>query len=220
MKPLSAPAEDCLLLIHRLEERGEIPSTSGLARGLKVTDSTITAMLQKLSQRQLIYYQPRKDMSLTPSGRQLALQLIRRHRLIETFLMAHLGYRWDEVHAEAERIEHVVSERFVDAVNQMLGFPTVDPHGDPIPDAAGVEIERHLRCLADLAQGERGVLARVMEATPEALIYLGQLGLTLGVVVEVVAVPAHDSVMELMVNGRSCVLGRPLAAQILVENVN
>ncbi len=134
---LSAPAEDCLLLVHRMRERQEAASTSSLARGLGVTDSTVTAMVQKLARLKLLNHRSRKEISLTAAGQKLTRQLIRRHRLIETYLCSHLGYAWDEVHAEAERLEHVVSDRFIEAICDLLGHPEVDPHGDPIPDACG-----------------------------------------------------------------------------------
>ncbi|MBI5058723.1 metal-dependent transcriptional regulator [candidate division KSB1 bacterium] len=214
---LSAPAEDCLLLVHRLRERAEPVSTSNLARELGVTDSTVTAMIQKLARRRLLHYKPRHEISLTRQGGEIASRLIRRHRLIECFLCEHLGYSWDEVHAEAERIEHAVSERFVDAINAKLGNPAFDPHGDPIPSSDGNEVARALVRLSELAVDQRAVVARVHGKKPETLIYLAGLALKPGARVRVTDSPEHDSVLQLEVNGKPVTLGKPLADQILLE---
>jgi DtxR family transcriptional regulator, Mn-dependent transcriptional regulator len=214
---LSAPAEDCLLLVHRMSERQEAASTSSLARGLGVTDSTVTAMVQKLARLKLLNHRSRKEISLTAAGYKLTRQLIRRHRLIETYLCSRLGYAWDEVHAEAERLEHVVSDRFIEAICDLLGHPEVDPHGDPIPDASGAERRRDLVNLAAAKVGQKGRVARVLNATPESLGYLASLGMKLGARVDVVEVPSHDDILHLKVEGRAVALGKTLAAQILLE---
>lgn len=214
---LSAPAEDCILLVHRLTERSEVVSTSALAHELGVTDSTVTAMVQKLAKLKLLNYRPRKAISLTRLGGALASRLIRRHRLIETYLCTELGYSWDEVHGEAESIEHSVSERFVEAISRKLGHPSFDPHGDPIPSADGVEIERALVPLVSLDVETPAVLARVYEKEPDILVYLAKLGLKPGARVRVVERPAHDSVVRLAVEDKLCMIGKPLARKLFVE---
>jgi DtxR family Mn-dependent transcriptional regulator len=215
--PLSAPAEDCLLRIHRLEERAETASTSGLARALGVTDSTVTAMVQKLAKRKLVLHKPRKEIALTKQGSSLATKLIRRHRLIETYLYEQLGYSWDEVHAEAEQLEHVVSDRFVDAIDKKLHHPQFDPHGDPIPTAEGLEPVRQLVALTTLTEAATGIVARVYEKSPETLIYLAQLRLVPGARVRVTAVPLQDELIHITVNGAECVLSRELASLIMLD---
>lgn len=217
VKMLSIAAEDCLLYAYRLKERSEELSISALARGLGVGDSTVTAMIQKLAKQKLVNHVPRRDISLSETGAKLARQLIRRHRLIETYLCQKLGYTWDEVHDEAERIEHAVSDRFVEAIDRELGFPKFDPHGDPIPDQDGVSTTRTLRRLSDLTVGEHGKVARIIEGKPDALIYLSKLGLELGTDVEVTYAPDQDEIVHISVEGVQRTLGASVASNILVE---
>lgn len=214
---LSVPAEDCLLSIHRCAERQESATTSGLARALGVADSTVTVMIQKLARLRLVSYKPRREIALTKQGSSVAAHLIRKHRLIETFLHEQLGYSWDEVHAEAERIEHVVSERFIEALDRKLNFPQTDPHGDPIPDSAGHTFERTLIPLRELRLGEQGIVRRVCEKSSEALVYLAELEIKPQATIVIKAAPAYDDVLEISVNGRPRALGKALAAQVLVE---
>jgi DtxR family Mn-dependent transcriptional regulator len=216
---LSAPAEDCLLLVHRFTEREEPVSTSRLARGLGVTDSTVTAMIQKLARQKLLNHKPRREISLTPAGSELAIKMIRRHRLIESFLHDKLGYAWDEVHAEAEQIEHAVSEKFVEAISKALNHPTLDPHGDPIPDESGSGDPRVLVKLSEAPAGLHGVLARVLTGKPDVLIYLAEQGLKPGAVLELLESSPHDSIIRVRVGHREVSLGEKLAGQIMVERL-
>lgn len=217
MKSLSSAAEDCLLFAYRLSERGEELSISALARGLGVGDSTITAMIQKLAKLKLVNHVPRREISLSKTGGELARSLIRRHRLIETYLHQKLGYSWDEVHREAESIEHAVSEKFVEAIDRELGFPKFDPHGDPIPDSEGQSDSRKLRRLSELHVGDHGKVARIIEGKPDALIYLSKLGLELGTDVEVTYAPDQDEIVHVSVEGVQRTIGASVAANILVE---
>lgn len=216
---LSRAAEDCLLLVHRLSERQVPPTTSGLARSLGVADSTVTAMLHRLSKLQLLNYQARKLLSLTESGKREAQRLIRRHRLIETYLWVHLGYSLSEVHDEAERLEHVVTDKFVDAVAKQLGHPSVDPHGEPIPNGHGEIVQRELRSLSELKEGETGKLALVQDTRPQTLSYLEGLGLYIGARVEVVAVPGADKVRTLRAGKREMTVSEELASHVWVEDI-
>lgn len=217
MNMLSTAAEDCLLFAYRLSERGEELSISALARGLGLGDSTVTAMIQKLARQKLVHHIPRREVSLSEQGVAIARQLIRRHRLIESYLHDKLGYSWDEVHDEAERIEHAVSDRFVEAIDRELGFPKFDPHGDPIPDAEGLFATRKLRRLSEMGVGEHGKVARIIEGKRDALLYLTKLGLELGTDVEVTYAPAQDEIVHISVEGVQRTLGATVAANILVE---
>ncbi|MCB1060486.1 MAG: metal-dependent transcriptional regulator [Calditrichaeota bacterium] len=214
---LTSAAEDCLLYAYRLFERGEELSVSALARGLRVGDSTVTAMIQKLAKQKLMIHVPRREVSLSESGEKLARKLIRRHRLIETYLHNKLGYSWDEVHDEAERIEHAVSDRFVEAIDRELDFPKFDPHGDPIPDSEGVSATRRLRKLSDMGVGDHGKVARIMDGKPDALIYLSKLGIELGTDLEVIFAPDQDEIVHVSVEGVQRTLGATVASNILVE---
>ena len=214
---LSPAAEDCLLLVHRMGERQEPASTSGLARALGVTDSTVTAMVQKLSRLHLMQRPQKREIALTTKGEQLARRLIRRHRLIEAYLHEFLGYSWDEVHEEAERLEHAVSERFVDAINERLGYPALDPHGDPIPDHKGHVANRKLVRLSEAAPGTKGRVARVVTGRADLLVYLTELGIKLGTAVEVLNIPAHDNVVHLRMKREQVTIGKQVAGEILIE---
>lgn len=214
---LSPAAEDCLLLLYRMQERQEQATTSGVARALGVADSTITVMVQKLSRRKLVHHRARQEITLTATGLQHAQRMIRRHRLIETYLWTELGYSWEEVHAEAEHLEHAVSDRFVDAIADRLHHPTVDPHGDPIPDARGEEIQRDLHRLTALKEGERAKVARILGGKTDVLSYLTSLGIELGAELEVMALPGLDTVVRVRVGGREAAIGAGIAADILVE---
>ena len=219
MKELSSAAEDCLLFAYRLSERGEELSISALARGLGVGDSTVTAMIQKLAKLKLFNHVPRREISLSATGAELARNLIRRHRLIETYLHQKLGYTWDEVHKEAESIEHAVSEKFVEAIDRELGYPQFDPHGDPIPSRTGVSESRKLKRLSDLRVGDHGKVARIVEGKPDALIYLAKLGLEVGTDVEVTYAPDQDEIVHISVEGVQRTLGANVAGNILVEQL-
>jgi len=216
---LSTAAEDCLLLVHRLEERGEAVTTSGLARSLGVADSTTTAMLQRLSRKRLLKYKARKIIALSAQGQEVAVRLIRRHRLIETYLARHLDYSLPELHAEAESLEHAVSDRFIEAISRKLGNPTIDPHGEPIPDEHGVQIVRPMNSLAEAPAGARGRVARLLDTRPETLRHLSDLGLSIGASVEVLDAPRADRVVHLRVGNTERVLGSELASGILLEDM-
>jgi DtxR family transcriptional regulator, Mn-dependent transcriptional regulator len=216
-RPLSTAAEDCLLRIQRMSELQTAASTSSLARELNVTDSTVTAMVQKLVRLKLVYHPQKREIGLTPSGIQLALRLIRRHRLIETYLHEFLGYSWHELHEEAERLEHAVSDHFIEAINERLGDPDSDPHGDPIPDRKGHIANRKLIRLSDAAAGAKGRIARVTNGRADLLIYLTELGIKLGAKVDVLDVPTHDSVVHLHVLKKNVTIGKSVAAEIFID---
>jgi DtxR family Mn-dependent transcriptional regulator len=213
---LSAAAEDCLLLVHRMQEREEAASTSRLSRALGVADSTVTAMVQKLSKLHLLR-RDKRLVALTVKGETLARQLIRRHRLIESYLHEFLGYNWEDVHAEAERLEHAVSPRFVEAISEQLGHPVFDPHGNPIPDAKGNVQSRRLARLSDVPAGTRGRVAQVLTESPDVLVYLSELGIELGSKVRVMAAPEHDTIVQLRLGKNDIVLGQQIASQVLIE---
>jgi DtxR family Mn-dependent transcriptional regulator len=214
---ISTAAEDCLLAVHRLTERSVPVTTSQLAHALGVRDSTVTAMAQRLARNGLLNYLIRKEMSLTERGLSVARSLTRRHRLIETFLWVHMGYSWEEIHDEADKFEHIVSEKFVDVIDRQLGGPRIDPHGDPIPDKCGNEAQRQLRPLSSVGAGWSGKIARVLKTDPQTLVYLSDLGLHVGARLAVIDIPEHDTYLHLQISGRACTLGREIASQILVE---
>jgi DtxR family transcriptional regulator, Mn-dependent transcriptional regulator len=180
--------QDYAKAVYALETRhGESVSTNDLAERLGLTPGSVSAMLRKLSDVGLVEHEPYRGVRLTGEGRDVALEVLRHHRLIELFLAQELGMPWDRVHSEAEVLEHVLSEDLEQLISARLGHPTLDPHGDPIP-TAGLEIDEHpTRSLDDLAVGERGRFVRVSDSDPEMLRYLAAQGIALGDRLEVTA---------------------------------
>ncbi|HWX74046.1 MAG TPA: metal-dependent transcriptional regulator [Solirubrobacteraceae bacterium] len=179
---LRSPAvEDYSKAIFSLETRGSEPvATNALADRLGITPGSVSAMLKKLDELGLITHVPYRGVRLTPEGRRLALEVIRHHRLLESFLADSLGMSWDRVHAEAEVLEHVLSEELEQLIASKLGHPTVDPHGDPIP-GADLELEEpDTHTLESLSEGARGVFVRVSDSDPEMLRYLAGRGISPG----------------------------------------
>ena len=184
---LSPSQEDYLKQIFLLGDGVESVSTRDLSVRLAVRPASVTGMVQRLAEQELVIHEPYRGVKLTDGGRRVALEMLRHHRLLETFLERVLGYGWDEVHDEAERLEHVISERFEARIAETMGHPTRDPHGDPIPDAdlrlppAADEVR-----LSRLATGKSVTLTRVGTQDRESLNLLSQLSLVPGVRVTVV----------------------------------
>ncbi len=181
----TAAVEDYLKWIYNIEERSESAVTVGeLAHRLGITPSSVSGMVRKLAAARLVVHRRYAGLQLTPDGRRAALMVLRRQRLIETYLVAALGYGWDEVQEDAEVLEHVISDRLLDRIADALGHPTRDPHGDPIPAADGTPTATPTRWLSDLQEGERGRLVRVVDATPSLLRWLTEQGVAIGDPVE------------------------------------
>jgi DtxR family Mn-dependent transcriptional regulator len=184
----SSPAiEDYSKAIYALEQRGREPvSTNALAERLGVTPASASGMVKRLGELGLVSHQPYRGVSLTESGRRLALEVIRHHRLLELYLVTDLGVPWDRVHQEAEVLEHVLSEELEELIAAKLGNPTRDPHGDPIPTADLRIEELPTDSLDALPKGARGTLVRVSDSDPEMLRYLADRGIAPGDSFEVV----------------------------------
>ena len=179
--PLSSSVGDYLKTIWLLSNNGGgAVGTGEIARELGVTAPSVTGMLGKMHGLGLVRYQPYRGAELTSEGQQEAVRLVRRHRLLETFMITELGFGWDEVHAEAELMEHVVSDEFTERLAQHLGQPQFDPHGDPIPRADGSMPTAPHTPLAQLEMGERFVVHRVLSQESEVLAYLESLGVEPG----------------------------------------
>ncbi len=180
---ITQSAQDYLKAIYdvQAETGGEPVSTSALAARLGIAPGSVTGMLKKLSESdpRLVDYERHHGARLTPAGERAALDVIRHHRLIESYLSNALGYSWDQVHTEADRLEHAISEEFEDRIAAMLGDPETDPHGEPIPDRNGYVPPRKEIRLTDLAAGQCGVISRVSDDDPALLRYLSDLGIAL-----------------------------------------
>jgi DtxR family Mn-dependent transcriptional regulator len=174
-------------------------------------------MLKTLDESNLATYRPYEGVRLTPAGRALALRVLRRHRLIEQFLSQTLNLTWDEVHEEAEHMEHAVSDALVDRIDAYLGHPTTDPHGDPIPQPDGTMAAAADRSLADCAVGERFRIARVTDQSPEFLRYLSQTGLEIGAQGSLVANDPAGASVTIRIAGERTALSREASQKIMVR---
>ena len=214
----SSSVGDYLKAVWELAE-GEAASTKDVADRLSVNPASVTNMFARLRGMGLVEYERYRGASLTEEGLSEALRLVRRHRLIETFLLDHLGYSWEEVHEEAEKLEHAVSDRFTERLAELLGHPDHDPHGDPIPSADLSLAPEDLRPLGEAAAGERVRVCRVSEDAG-VLAHLGERGLIPGEALRVQEVRAVDGVVTVEdKDGVSHALGHALAASIFVERV-
>ncbi len=202
-----------------VRQRGKAAATGQLADALGVSPGTVTSMLKTLHDSELVEYTPYEGVKLTDAGRALALRVLRRHRLIELFLSKTLDLNWDEVHEEAENMEHAVSDLLVDRIDEYLGFPETDPHGDPIPRADGTVPAPSSRNMMDLRVGEQFQLVRVLDQEPKFLRYLSDAGLPLGAVGKVTGHSAEAGVMTIEVEGHATTLSREVAAKLMVDSL-
>ena len=216
----TSTVEDYLKCILLEGERGaadRVP-TGQIAAALAVTPGTVTSMLKTLADSGLVDYEAYAGAELTAHGRQLALHVLRRHRLIELFLVRLLGFDWSEVHDEADRLEHAVSERVVERLDELLGHPEVDPHGDPIPTAAGEIDSPGTTPLDALEVGARARVARIADQVPEFLRLIERLGLVPGVKLRIAAREIAADLIEIdLGRGKRITLGRRAAAKVFVE---
>jgi len=211
--------EDYLKTIYEIEREQSKVATTVLAEQLGVAPASVTGMIKKLAEMELVAYEPYQGVILTQAGRRIALEVIRHHRLIELFLAEALGVPWDQVHAEAHKIEHVLSEDLLDRIDTALGHPTTDPHGAPIPTREGTLDQPPCRPLADLKPGQSGVIAEVYDNDPALLRYLGELGLYPKVAVRVVTVAPFEGPLTVRIGDMEHALGREVANQILVTGI-
>ena len=214
--------DDYLKAIYELASDDGRATTALIAKKLDVAPASVTGMLRKLAEQQppFIDYEKHRGATLTDPGRRRALEIIRHHRLIELFLHETLGYRWDEVHAEAEKLEHAISERFEDRIAEVLGDPEVDPHGHPIPRKDGTIPDRADRRLLDLEAGAEAVVSRVSDRDPELLRYFSELGVRPGVSIELLERTPFDGPLMVRIDGSADVkaLGNRVCREIRVRS--
>jgi DtxR family Mn-dependent transcriptional regulator len=216
--PLTAAVEDYVKAIYMLQGSREAASTNALAVRLDVTPSAVSGMLRKLAALGLVEHEPYHGVRLTERGRLVALEVVRHHRLLELFLVESLGMGWDEVHAEAEVLEHVLSDELEELIAAKLGDPTLDPHGDPIPSRElAIADDVGTRDLYQLEPGDHGTLVRVSDADPKMLRYLTERGITPGERLEVIERQPFDGPLSVRVGKRVHVLGATLARAIRVQ---
>jgi DtxR family Mn-dependent transcriptional regulator len=215
---VTSAVEDYAKAIYSLEERRQrAVSTTALAERLGVTPASASGMVRKLAELELVSHAPYRGVQLTAAGRRLALEVLRHHRLLELYLATSLGVPWDRVHAEAEVLEHHLSEELEELIAAKLGDPTHDPHGDPIPARDGTVEARPTRSLHALEAGDRGTFVRISDSEPEMLRYLADRGISPGAKLVIVDKQPFDGPLFVRFGDDVHVLGGALARAMRVE---
>jgi DtxR family Mn-dependent transcriptional regulator len=209
--------QDYLKTIFKLQHGGQAAATNAIADKLGVSAASVTGMVKKLSKMGLVTHSPYHGVELTDEGRMLALEMIRHHRLLELYLLKALGYTWDKVDAEAERLEHHISEDMEAAMAAFLGDPTEDPHGDPIPTKDGYMPDVRYERLTEVDPGTTVRIRRVKDSDPDLLRYLGTIGMYPHVLVEVVDKAPFDGPLVVRVSGSQQALGHQVTDSVFVE---
>ena len=219
MVNFSASEENYIKAIYHLQNEDGNVTTNELAARLNSKPASITDMMKKLKTRKLVHYQPYQGFRLTAEGKKIALGIIRRHRLWEFFLAEKLKFNWDEVHEVAEHMEHVSSKKLIDKLDEFLGFPKFDPHGDPIPDVNGkMEINKQLN-LSDWPLNKQATVCRVINQTPELLDLLHHKKISLGTRLEITKKFDYDESVEIKINKQAPItISRQLAKTIFVNH--
>jgi DtxR family transcriptional regulator, Mn-dependent transcriptional regulator len=218
IESISPHVQDYAKAVYALESRkGGAVSTTDLAERLEVTPGSVSAMVRKLAELGLVEHEPYRGVRLTEHGREVALEVLRHHRLIELFLTQELGMPWDRVHAEAEVLEHVISEELEQLIAARLGHPTLDPHGDPIPTHEFEIDEGHTRSLDELTAGVVGRFMRVSDSDPRMLRYLTGQGIAIGDRLEVIGHQPFGGPVFVKLSDREVALGGELARAMRVE---
>ncbi|OGN88907.1 MAG: hypothetical protein A2Y88_05110 [Chloroflexi bacterium RBG_13_48_10] len=217
----SQATEDYLKAIYKITRKTDRASTNDIAAMMGVSPASATGMVQKLASAQppLLQYEKHRGAALTLKGEQIALEIIRHHRLLETFLQEKLGYTWDEVHEEADQLEHVISEELEERIAQALGDPHYDPHGDPIPNREFHLPHQSSISMAELQPGDQAIVVRINTDNPDLLRYLTSIGLSLQSKIKVINVSPFDGNTSLKIDGKdaSCILGSRITGNIFVE---
>lgn len=214
---LSLAEENYLKAIYHLSEHGtKDVLTNALADSMQTKAASVTDMIKKLSNKKFISYKKYYGVNVTTKGKGQALQVIRKHRLWETFLVQKLGFTWDEVHEVAEQLEHIKSPRLIEKLDEFLGFPTADPHGDPIPDGNGkIKTKPHIP-LDQLGEGYRGVIVAVKDSDSDLLKYLDRIGATPGKKIQLINKEAYDDSMEVILDNQKIFISKEVSKNILV----
>lgn len=212
--------ENYLKAIYKLQEtNGEVVATSALAQVMGVHAPSVTDMLKRMAGKKLVTYQKSKGFKLTEKGKQVAVGIIRNHRLWEVFLVDKLGFRWDEVHDLAEQLEHIHSEALVNKLDAYLGYPKADPHGDPIPDANGVLPKSKSVLLSTLKDGDKGTFTGVTDHSAAFLNYLDKAGMSLGDSIKIRSIEEYDQTFTLQLKGKKeIVVSFKVANSLLLSN--
>ena len=216
----SENVENYLKSIYTLQTKEGRVTTSSLSERLQVSAASVSEMIKKLADEGSVHHTPYKGVALTDEGRKRAIKIVRRHRLWEVFLVEVLNYEWDEIHEEAERLEHITSDKLEQRLDAALGYPATDPHGDVIPTREGKVIQFGHRSLGSLNVGDRCIVSRVSDSSPDVLKYAMKLGITLRKNIVVKEKIDFDSSMRVEVDGKEHFISGKLAQHIFVEPAN
>lgn len=208
--------ENYLKAIYHLSLNNGNVSTNQIAAALNTKAASVTDMLKKLAEKLLINYARYQGVSLTPAGEKIAVNIIRKHRLWEYFLVEKLNFKWDEVHDMAEEMEHISSLELIDRLDKFMGYPKSDPHGDPIPDRHGNIKKNQLVCVAELSVNDSGVIAGVRDHSPSFLQYLEKLQLLIGKKIAVTDVTDYDRSVVVQMEGNNINISRDVANNLLI----
>ncbi len=209
--------ENYLKSVYHLSLNAETVSTNQLAALLNTKASSVTDMLKKLAEKQLINYTPYQGVNLTPAGEKIAVNIIRKHRLWEYFLVEKLNFKWDQVHEMAEEMEHISSNELIDRLDKFMDFPKYDPHGDPIPDCNGLLKVHNLKPVSALGIGESGIICGVRDHSAAFLQYLEKQSLTIGKNIEVQDVIEFDHSVLLLMGDKKIQISRDVANNLLIS---
>ncbi|MRT15540.1 metal-dependent transcriptional regulator [Vitellibacter sp. q18] len=199
-----------------LENEGEI-STNAIAESMDTKPSSVTDMVQKLAEKKMLVYKRYKGAQLTEKGRKLAASVIRKHRLWEVFLVEKLNFHWDEVHEIAEQLEHIQSDELISRLDQFLGSPDFDPHGDPIPDKHGILKRTEKKLLSEIDKNQQGVCVGVKESSPEFLQYLDKKKISIGTKIKVLGKEFFDGSMVIQVGSEQFFVSHKIAENLFVQ---
>lgn len=194
-------------------------STNAIAEMMETKASSVTDMLKKLAEKDLVHYKKYQGVFLTPKGKLAAKMIVRKHRLWEVFLVEKLAFSWDEVHDIAEQLEHIKSEQLIDRLDDFLGNPTEDPHGDPIPDANGQIIKVEKQLLSELSEKQSGICVGVKDTSSEFLKYLDKQGIALGSTIEILTKEVFDSSLKIKIDGKEVTISNKIATNLFVKIV-
>ena len=212
--------EDYLKCLYHLQQGKKSVSTNEIANYLSMKPSSVSDMLKKLAEKKYINYLKYKGSLLTKKGELIALSIIRKHRLWETFLVNKLGFSWSKVHNIAEQLEHVNSEELIDKLDYFLEYPQIDPHGDPIPQKNGTIAKLNQKLLSELKHGEEGVITGIKKGTPSLLNFLDQKNIKLGDQIQLISILEFDQSAEVIIHKKTINLSEKICSNLLIETLN
>ncbi len=215
----SEQIENYIKNIYKLSSNEGKVTTSSLSERLQISPASVSEMIKKLAEEGTLTHTPYKGVELTPEGKQLALRIIRKHRLWEMFLVQVLHFRWDEIDDEAERFEHIMSDKMEEKIDHVLGHPLIDPHGDPIPTKAGEIICSMSYPMSESSEGSSVRVLRVSDSNSELLQYVSSIGISLHKMIEIKQKIRFDNSMLVKIDDKEIIISSMIAQNIFVENV-